>query len=186
MGTEKALLSWQGESFLSLAVRRLSQVCDLVIVVAGQNADTLRPVVYGNAGFMVINPQPERGQFSSLKQGLRSVLDHGRDTAFVALVDRPAANTRTLMDLREAFIHSDPARTWAAVPEYQGRHGHPFVAGREMIEVFLRAPDDSTAREVEHAHKEKVLYVAVADPNVVINLNTPEEYQSWKLEQGQN
>jgi molybdenum cofactor cytidylyltransferase len=183
MGTDKALLAWSGETFLSLAIRRLSTVCDFVVVVAGKNTETLRPLIYQNAGYLVINPQPEQGQFSSLRIGLREVLDRGRDSAFITLVDRPAATAETLELLRETFLHSRPEQTWAVVPEFRGKHGHPYLASREMIEAFLRAPQTATAREVEHANQSKVLYVPVSDPNVIANLNTPEEYESWKVEQ---
>ncbi len=181
MGKDKALLTTNGETFLAGAIRRLSQVCDLVIVVAGRNVDVLRPVVYENAGFLVSNREPERGQFSSLKTGLKEVLERGRDTAFIALVDRPTPGLHTLRRLQETFIQSNPEETWAVVPEYQGRHGHPFIAAREMVEVFLRAPDDAIARDVEHTWQKKILYLPVDDPDVVANINTPEEYESWKL-----
>ena len=65
---------------------------------------------------------------------------------------------------------------WAVVPEFNGRHGHPFLAGREMIEAFLKAPATATAREVEHLHQQHLLYVPVDDPNIAMNVNTPEEY----------
>lgn len=183
MGSDKALLSWSGETFLSLAIRRLSTVCDFVTVVGGKNAEILRPLVYQNAGYLVINPQPDQGQFSSLRIGLREVLDRGRDSVFVTLVDRPAPAAETLELLRETFLHSRPEQTWAVVPEFRSKHGHPYIASREMIEEFLRAPQASTAREVEHANQSKILYVPVSDPNVTANLNTPQEYESWKLEQ---
>jgi len=183
MGSDKALLTWGGETFLSLAIRRLSTVCDFVVVVTGNNAETLRPMVYQNAGYLVINKQPEEGQFSSLRVGLREVLERGRDSAVVTLVDRPAAAVETLELLRETFLHSRPEQTWAVVPEFKGKHGHPYVASREMIEAFLRAPRSATARDVEHANQSKILYVPVSDANVTANLNTPAEYESWKLEQ---
>jgi len=183
MGFDKALLSWNGESFLSLALRQFSQVSDFVIVVAGRNAGTLQPIVYQNAGYLAINPQPEQGQLSSLKIGLREMLERGRDSAFVTLVDRPPPAIETLQLLRETFLHSNPEQTWAVVPEFKGKHGHPYLASREMIEAFLRAPQSATAREIEHAHQSKILYVPVSDPNVAANLNTPEEYERWKLPQ---
>ena len=62
------------------------------------------------------------------------------------------------------------------VPEYNGRHGHPFLAGREMIEAFLRAPATATARDVEHQHPNHISYVPVDDPRVAMNVNTPEDY----------
>src|SRR5690349_1073996 len=108
MGSEKALLEWNGQTFLSLAIRRLHAVCDFVSVVTGSNAEMLRPIVYQNAGYLVINPRPEEGQFSSLRVGLRRILHRGRDSAFITLVDRPAPAVETLELLREAFLDSRP------------------------------------------------------------------------------
>src|SRR6516225_6055215 len=79
MGRDKALLPWLGGTFLSAAIRALQPLSDLVIVVVGANASELAPIVNANAGFMVVNPGPERGQFSSLQIGLQEVLNRGRD-----------------------------------------------------------------------------------------------------------
>ena len=45
-----------------------------------------------------------------------------------------------------------------------------------MMEAFLRAPATTNAREVEHAHQEKMAYITVADPFVTMNVNTPADY----------
>jgi len=58
----------------------------------------------------------------------------------------------------------------------QGKHGHPIVLGREMIEVFLKAPATATARDVEHRYSEHIEYLPIEDPAVAVNINTPEEY----------
>src|SRR5258706_900253 len=89
MGTDKALLAWQGRNFLVAIIERLRPFCELVIVVAGANADTLKPYVYSQGSFLAVNPHPENGQFSSLRVGLQQVLDRGRDNALITLVDRP-------------------------------------------------------------------------------------------------
>jgi len=167
-------------TILSSAMQALSQVCDMVIVVAGNNEKALEPVVYGGGAFLVRNPHPERGQFSSLQTGLRDVLNRGWDNAMVTLVDRPPASAGTLRKLVDAFrgrYHG----VWAIIPEYQGKHGHPILIGREMIEAFLRAPATSNAREVEHANQERITYVAVDDPLVAVNVDTPQEYEKQAL-----
>ncbi len=183
MGSDKALLPWPppgvgvrpGETFVSAAIRALGPFTDQVIVVAGNNEPTLAPVVYAAGGSLVRNPAPELGQFSSLRVGLQEVLNLGRDAAMITLVDRPPASAATLEALRAAF-QSAPSEVWAVVPEYDGRHGHPFLAGREMIEAFLKAPATSTARDVEHQHSNHISYVPVDDPHVAMNVNTPEDY----------
>ena len=180
MGRDKALLPWQGGTFLSAAIQALQRETEFVIVVAGKNAPSLEPVVYSNAAFLVVNPHPELGQMSSLQCGLEEVLNRGRDAALVTLVDRPAPGDETIRQLKSAFLQADDA-IWAAVPEYNGRHGHPFLVGREMIEAFLRAPATSTARDVQHAHQQHILYVAVDDPLIAVNVNTEEDYEKLRL-----
>ncbi|MGA7909185.1 MAG: nucleotidyltransferase family protein [Candidatus Sulfotelmatobacter sp.] len=184
MGADKALLPWPpgapgqfstADSFLSAAIRSLSQAADFVLVVAGRNEAQLAPVVYAEGASLVVNPDPDHGQFSSLQVGLHEVLNRGWDAAIVTLVDRPPVRSATIEKLRDAF-QSAAKGTWTVVPEFDGKHGHPYVVGREMIEVFLQAPPTATAREIEHQHQVHIAYVTVDDPSVVLNVNTPEDY----------
>ena len=182
MGRDKALLPWGDGTFLSGAIAMLKPHVELVIVVAGKNANALAAIVNTAAANLAENHRPERGQFSSLQVGLQEVLNRGRDAAIVALVDRPPADARTVAHLKQEFLAAVDHDQWAVVPEHDGRHGHPILIGREMIEAFLRAPDSATARDVEHAHQQKIAYVHVADPNVVQNVDTPEQYGSLTRE----
>lgn len=180
MGRDKALLPWRDGTFLSAAIQALQRETDLVIVVAGKNADKLRPVADANAAFLVVNPHPELGQMSSLQRGLEEVLNRGRDAAVITLVDRPAPGAGTMAQLKRAFLDASD-QVWAVVPEYGEKHGHPIVIGRELIEAFLRTPSTSTARDVEHAHQKHILYVPVDDPLVALNVNTEEDYEKLRL-----
>jgi len=176
MGRDKALLPWLGGTFLSAAIRALQPLSDLVIVVAGANAADLAPIVNAHAAFMVVNPRPERGQFSSLQIGLQEVLNRGRDAAIVTLVDRPAPNVATIEQTKNDFLSAGD-EIWGVVPEFAGRHGHPIVIRREMITAFLDAPVTSSAREVEHSLPQHIRYLPVADPLVAVNVDTPEDFQ---------
>jgi molybdenum cofactor cytidylyltransferase len=179
MGTDKALLAWpsNGQStLLSAAIDVFSPFNDMVIVVAGKNAAELSPVVDANGGFLTINPDPERGQFSSLRCGLQQVLNYGRDAAMITLVDKPPVKIFTLEKLRAEFDSVLSAGKWAVVPEYGGRHGHPLLIGREMIEAFLKAPVTANARDVQHQNQARIQYAPVNDPDIAMNLNTPEDY----------
>jgi molybdenum cofactor cytidylyltransferase len=190
MGTDKALLSWPpvapgsratGQTFLSAAIEALSPFNDMVIVVAGKNEANLAPVAYANGAFVIQNPAPERGQFSSLQVGLQEVLNRGRDAAMVTLVDRPPVAAATLQQLHAAFEMALARRLWAVVPEYGGKHGHPILVSREMIEVFLKAPPTATARDIEHQNQARIEYVPVADPFVSLNVDTPADYAALTI-----
>ncbi len=184
MGKDKALLPWPPQApgqplpkdtFLSATIRSLSLSTDFVVVVAGRNEAALAPVVYASGAQIVANPDPSRGQFSSLQVGLHEVLSRGRDAAVITLVDRPPASAATVESLRAAFCAA-PSTVWAVVPEFGSQHGHPYLAGRELIEAFLQAPPTTTARVIEHTHQQHIQYVAVSDPLVAVNVNTPEDY----------
>jgi molybdenum cofactor cytidylyltransferase len=184
MGTDKALLPWppkgpgqalSRDTFLSAAIHSLTLSTDFVVVVVGKNEAAVAPIAYAYGASVVINPDPSRGQFSSLQVGLHEVLNRGRDAAMITLVDRPPVSASTVQMLRDAF-ESSPPNIWAIVPEFSGKHGHPFVAGREMIEAFLQAPPTATGRDIEHSHQDLIRYVAVDDRFATLNINTPEDY----------
>lgn len=181
MGRDKALLPWPPQAaptgtLLSAAIQLFDPFVDIVLVVAGKNQEDIAAVVYANGASLVVNPDPARGQFSSLQAGLQEVLNRGRDAAVITLVDRPPVLPATLQILSDAFDDALLGSQWAVVPEYQSTHGHPIFVGREMMEAFLRAPATASAREVEHEHLEKISYVPVDDPLVVTNIDTPEQY----------
>lgn len=185
MGSDKSLLAWPPgacrahslrETFLGAHISALSPHCDLVIVVAGANETQISPIAYSMGAFLVRNTAPELGQFSSLKIALQDVLNRGRDSAIVSLVDRPPVQPATLARLHEEFLEASEEDAWGVVPEFDGKHGHPYFAGRDLIEAFLRAPLTTTARDVMHSTRAHLRYVSVDDPYVNLNINTPEDY----------
>jgi len=183
MGMDKALLPWPPQvagqplvkdTFLSAAIRSLLGT-DFVAVVAGKNESALEAIAYANGASIVTNPDPSRGQFSSLQVGLHEVLNRGRDAAVITLVDRPPVSAATVQQLQDTFAGA-PENVWGIVPEFSGKHGHPFIAGRELIEAFLQAPPTANARDIEHRHQEHIQYMTVSEPFVALNINTPEDY----------
>ncbi len=189
MGTDKALLpgpsearavgSSPGPTLLSAAIAALKARAGAVIVVAGRNAAVLAPVVSACGALLVVNPDPDRGQFSSLQAGLRESVDQGCDVAMIMPVDCPPPAEAMLTQLSADFERAIAAGKWAVAPEYNGRHGHPLIASHALIDAFLAAPVSSNAREVKRAHAERIQYLAVAETEIGVDLNTPEQYKAF-------
>jgi molybdenum cofactor cytidylyltransferase len=186
MGIDKALLPWpppvagasaaSPQTLLSAAILALKPLTRVVVVVAGRNAEGIAPTVDAHGAFLVHNPAPERGQFSSLQVGLRELLARGCGAAVITPVDCPPLNAQSLGLLRTSFERALTRGLWAAAPENNGKHGHPLLASRELIDAFLSAPVTSNAREVLHAYAKRIEYVPVPDALVNAGLNTPEDY----------
>lgn len=189
MGMDKALLPWPphvahepvsgpASTLLSAAISMMKGQTDAVIVVAGKNAAALASVASCRGVLLVVNPEPDRGQFSSLQTGLQEVVSRGYDAAMILPVDCLPPAEATLNRLCAEFKRAIAAGKWAIAPENNGRHGHPLIAGRALIEAFLAAPASSNAREVKRAHADKIEYMAVTEPWIGVDLNTPEEYKA--------
>ena len=169
MGREKALLAWQGGTLLGAAIGALRPICDAVIVVAGQNLEALRATAEAGGAVVAHNPEPERGQFSSLQIGLRAAAERGCEAAVIAPVDCPALSEASLRRL------CDARTDWAVLPVHAGRRGHPLLAGPELVAALLAEPVTGNAREVRRRSPERIVEVEVGEG--LEDLDTPAAYQ---------
>jgi molybdenum cofactor cytidylyltransferase len=174
MGSPKALLEYRGETFLDRLIRVFSTVADPVIVVLGYHADAIRPRAQSRAHF-VINPDPDRGQLSSLQTALAAV-PPAAEGFFFSPVDCPAAESETVARVFEVFTRRDPA-TLLVVPQFQGDHGHPVFAAKPIMDELLALPPTAQARQVIHAHKSETQYVDVDDPGILADIDDLDAYR---------
>jgi molybdenum cofactor cytidylyltransferase len=193
MGRDKALLPWPPQptqtpmagplpdpapqtTLLAAHIHALRPHTQAVIVVAGNNADQIARAIRESGAEMVVNPEPERGQFSSLQTGLRAGVERGFEAAMITPVDCPPLGAASLANLCAEFARALDRGLWAVTPENAGRHGHPLLAGRALIQALLSAPVTGNARAVKHAHQDWFAYVPVAENLLSVEMNTPEEY----------
>jgi len=180
MGRDKALLPWpaslSSSTLLSSHIAALKPFAHCVVVVAGHNADLLAPIVSASGAALVVNPESERGQFSSLQTGLSKAVERGCDAAIVTPVDCAPLDEEDLSLLRAAFDEAVAGGLWAVAPAFNGRNGHPLFASRALIDALLAAPTTSNAREVRRAHADRLVGVPIAE--LAADMNTPEEYEA--------
>jgi molybdenum cofactor cytidylyltransferase len=174
MGTPKALLDYRGETFCNRLIRVLGMVCDPVIVSLGYHAEEIRAAAaHGNARF-VVNPDPSRGQLSSLKTALAEVPDEAEGFLFLP-VDSPAAEPETVRLIVKALDRPD--RPLLVIPRHNGRNGHPVCARRALIQEFLALPPEAQAKEVVRRHVDRTHYLDTFDAGVLSDIDDPEAYR---------
>jgi len=175
MGSPKALLELQGETFLDRLIGLFSRYCSPVIAVLGAGKENVRAGLRrAGEALLVENPDFRLGQLSSMQCGLRAVPAEAEGVLFT-LVDHPGVTSGTIGRLLDA-----PAGSCAPaplrIPRYEGRRGHPVWISRSLVPEFLALPAGSSAREVLARYADRIAYIDVDDPGVLADVDDPAAY----------
>jgi len=177
MGSPKALLQLRGETFLDRLIDGLAAVCSPVIVVLGYDAEAIRGGIRrGDEVVFTVNPDPSRGQLSSLKCGLAPVPAEAEGVIFTP-VDYAGVRRSTIVAIGESFRHRSPG-TLLVIPRCEGRRGHPVCAARDLFAELLVLPEEAQARDVIHQHRDRTAYVDVDDPGILLDADDPAAYRA--------
>ena len=172
MGRPKALLPYREGTFLEhlIEVTRHPKI-GVTRVVLGAGAEEIRAAAKLDPSVVVLNPDWEQGQLSSICAGLRSLEGIDTDGMVLCPVDHPLVSARLVSELVEHFYAAGKA---IVLPTYKGRRGHPAIFSRALYGELLAAPADMGARAVVWAHAADVLEVPTDEEGVVLNLNDPD------------
>ncbi|HYL83341.1 MAG TPA: nucleotidyltransferase family protein [Candidatus Angelobacter sp.] len=171
MGSPKALLPYQGRPFLEHLLEVIAQPqIGARRVVLGAHAEPIAKAVQLKPEEIVVNPEWEKGQLSSIQAAVRS-LPPGTDGMLLCLVDHPLISGPLVQELIEQFYKSGKA---IVLPVYEGRRGHPVIFSAKLYQELLRAPLETGARAVVWAHAADVEEVSTNEEGCVLNLNDPQ------------
>jgi CTP:molybdopterin cytidylyltransferase MocA len=181
MGSPKALLNFQGETFLDRLVGLLGRRCSPVIAVLGAQREMVRAGLRRAGDALVVeNPDYLLGQLTSMQCGLRAV-PAGAEGVLFTLVDHPAVAPATI-DALVADAWLDDAcldsggPALLRIPRCGGRRGHPIWIARSLVPEFLALPAGSSAREVVARHERETAYIEVRDPGILTDVDDPPAY----------
>jgi molybdenum cofactor cytidylyltransferase len=176
MGTIKALLdAGAGESFLDhLAGVFLDAGCAVYAVLGEDAGPIARASRRGSEITFVLNPDPSRGQLSSLQCGLRAAMT-GADAIFFTPVDAPGISPQTVLVLQNFLAGMD-----FAIPIYEGKRGHPVLLRTSCAAEFLNPSEGASARDILHARRASTRFVEVLDPGILEDIDDPATYENWR------
>lgn len=176
MGRPKALLPIEGQKFIERIIRVIGQSrVGRTVVVLGHHADELRGQIEHLPIQIVINPDYQRGQLSSLQAAIRHIKNDDRcDGMLVHLVDHPFIDVPLVDVLIETFYET---KKLVVVPRHKGKRGHPVIFSRDLFEELLNAPLDQGAKAVVNAHREETLEIEWQDQGITLDIDTPELYR---------
>jgi molybdenum cofactor cytidylyltransferase len=126
---------------------------------------------------IVRNPDPSRGQLSSLLAGMDAVLTARTEALMMTLVDVPLVRVSTVIAVIDEWRRS---RAPIVRPAIGDRHGHPVIFDRAVFDEIRRAGLDVGAKSVVRAHEHEIVNVPVDDEGCVRDVDTPADYDEMK------
>lgn len=183
MGRPKALLADpDGRPFVARLVRTFVESgCPTIVVVTGRDHGAIAAALAADRlpvdPVVVNNPEPSRGQLSSLWIGLDAAQAPDVEAALVTLVDVPMVSPSTVRRVVDAWRQS---RAPIVRPAIGDRHGHPVLFDRSVFDELRRAPLAEGAKAVVRAHADRVVNVPVDDEGCLMDVDTPDEYEAMK------
>lgn len=173
MGALKPFLLWDKKlTFLQKIMNEYVNFGSrkIVIVVNNEVMNIIRKDFpeLENKARIIINTEPEKGKFLSLKMGL-SELEQA-DNCFIQNVDNPFID-KALLDRMAEKGDLDGY----VVPTYNGKRGHPILAGRKVLDHLLSVEDKDHDLRILMNPFRKIIY-NTDNSRILLNINSEKDY----------
>lgn len=179
-GSPKATLKAPcGRTFATRIIDVLAESgVDDLFVVTGAHHDAIVAAVSREAPrqfpVFVRNPNPARGQLSSLWVGMDHAITPDTEALLVTLADVPMITVEVVRQVITAWRLSGAPIVRPAIGE---AHGHPVLYDRSLFPALRAAPLEQGAKAVVRAREADIVNVAVTDPGCLRDVDTPEDYK---------
>ena len=179
MGGHKALLRFDsGQTFIQKIAETYTNagVGQIIVVVNGDLYKLMQEsnLTLSEKVLSVINSYPELGRFCSLQTGVK-LLEPG-NSCFFQNIDNPFTSEEVL---RELIAHKDESEV--ILPVFQNRSGHPVFINNSVVQKIM-LNKNSDIRIDEFLKKFKTVGVVTADRNILLNINSKEDYMAAGFE----
>jgi CTP:molybdopterin cytidylyltransferase MocA len=176
MGVSKLFLKHRnGITFIEHLVNEYQNFgCNQIVVVVNSNNEEEIRRNYSqllNHVEIAINPNPELGRFRSVKIGLNALKKSSN--VFIHNIDNPYCEALIINVLQDNIIGFD-----YVVPTFKGKGGHPILIAEEIVSGIPSEVENDCILNV-FLSRFKGKRVEVNSENILININTPEEYNRF-------
>ncbi|MEM8859053.1 MAG: nucleotidyltransferase family protein [Chloroflexota bacterium] len=182
MGTSKMALKWGESTVLETTLRNasLSSVTDILLVTGGY-LELIECLPGVRTQSQVHNSNYATGEMiSSIKLALNWIesRDFQPDGVFVLPGDMPLISDEMIDQLIDRWQASP---TMIVAPIYDQKRGHPVLFPYEIFQQFKTLPAESVPRDLLKRFQDRMIFVEIADPAVLIDIDTPEAYKEHRL-----
>jgi CTP:molybdopterin cytidylyltransferase MocA len=174
MGAFKPLLPFGPDTVIERIIATVREAgVETLRVVVGWQADVLIPVLDRHGVPWIRNERFEEGMYASIQTGVGS-LPAGVSAFFLFPGDMPLVRAATLTRLMAEW---DQRPGGILYPCHEGRRGHPPLIASFCIPEILRDAPSGGLREILARHPREAREVECADPGILADLDTAEQYR---------
>lgn len=178
MGQPKMTLPWGDTTVIGRVCEVLlgAGVAQQVVVTGGAHAEVVEALANIPVQVVFNGLFAQQEMLTSFQVGLRQ-LDEDIQAALVCLGDQPQIERRLVVRLMEEYEQSGAG---LIVPSYQMRRGHPWLLDRSYWQEVLVLEPAYSLRDFLNQHQSEIHYLAVDSRSVLLDLDTPEDYQKMR------
>jgi CTP:molybdopterin cytidylyltransferase MocA len=159
---------------------KASGVADIVAVI-GPNVADLVPLAERAGEDAVLLPEATPDMRTTVERGLdwieRTFSPRADDAWLLVPADHPALDVVAVRQL--IAEHQKQLRCTIAVPTFQCKRGHPAVIAWQHVAEIRALPPDVGLNVFLRQHADETLEVPVASDGVLIDLDTPADYDEF-------
>lgn len=183
LGRPKQLLSVDGISLLRRSVyTAVASGMGPVYVTIGSNAEPVLADLEGMPATAVMNHDWKEGMASSIRAGLKRVLqdDPTADGVLLMVCDQPAVDANTLKRLAVLQREAD---TPVAASSFAGTTGPPALFHRALFDELMGLSGDTGAKRLIKRHSKEAAFLEC--PEGERDIDTEADYEDWLKSVGQ-
>ena len=178
MGQPKMLLPWGEGTVLThiISVFQNAGLDDILVITGGSREQVEKLVSNQNVRTIFNKEYAKAEMLSSIQCGIWA-LARQTQAVLIGLGDQPQVQERSVRMVCEAFLETEPN---IVVPSYKMRRGHPWLVARPLWDNLLVMKSPQSPRDFLESYRNEIQYVVMDDPNILADLDTPEDYAKWR------
>lgn len=174
MGQDKAFLRFHDKPIIEILVEKLSQFCNTIIIVGGNNFSNLNNFFLDHPLQHMIkivhNKNFHKGMFSSIRMAVKNLPDES--PFFLQMIDQPFVETIIYKQMVESYENDYFVLQPHGLKEGVMRSGHPILINFQFAEVILAHEDIHNLRDIIREYPKKRKFILVQNSTIFDNLNT--------------
>lgn len=178
MGVPKLSLPWGRTTVIEhiVSILKTAEVSPIVLVTGGARAE-LQDLLRDAGISFAHNPEYTNTQMlETLQIGLREIPAEV-SACLIVLGDQPQIEYQIVEKLLREYRRG---KGDIVVPSYNMKRGHPWLVGKDLWEEIEALRSPQTLKDFLAEFSSSIHYVEVNSNSVLLDLDTPEDYQNQR------